>query len=296
MAALVLLDAVARPPPVLGDVGGARVGHAVPARDPDPVGQVEAAGSLDTRLVELADAGAGAGVDARDVAELVQPRGPPREEGQGGLAAVGVGGVEALEVVPQRAALDDAERLGVDDGGLRLGAAHLDGGGVGAVLAGGRLDPHVVVVAREARLAGGLRAEGDGQQPPPGRELGADPVRSEVGLVAAGAGLAGDVDADRREGRVAPPGVHGRLVGRVALIEAVAGEVARGDRVGRLLGGARRGAAGRVGHGGLRQRERRRDQGAEDGDGGGSAEREQGRACHCQRAPDVQGRGGVASL
>ena len=67
-------------------------------------GSVEGAGPVDAGVVEHLDAGAGARVDAGDVAELVQPGGPGAEERQRGLAAVRVGVVEALEVVPERAA------------------------------------------------------------------------------------------------------------------------------------------------------------------------------------------------
>ena len=157
--------------------------------------------------------------------------GPRRQEGQCRLAAVGEAVVEALEVVPERAARRDAQRLGVGHCLRRFGGALVTRPLVQAVGAALGVDLGVVVVAREARLAACLGAQGDGQQSPALGQLGADPLGREVGLVAARAGVAGDVDADGQERRVGEPAVHRALVGGVALVEAVAGEVARGDHV-----------------------------------------------------------------
>ena len=156
-------------------------------------------------------------------------RHPGRGEDQRGLAARGVGEVEALEVVPDRAARTDAVRHRVGGVLVGLDGALAGGRGVGVRRLVGDLE--VVLVAREARLARRLRAEGDRQQPPAAGDLGGDPRRAQVGLRAAGARVAGDVDADRGEGRLRPPGVHRGLRRGQALVEAVTGEVAgRGER------------------------------------------------------------------
>ncbi len=101
-------------------------------------------------------------------------------------------------------------------------------------VAGLRVDRPVVVVPREAGMAGGLRAERDGEQPPALAQLGRDPARREVRLGAAAPAVAGDVDAHGEERRGAQPGVHRLLRGRHALVEPVAGEVPRSRHVVRV--------------------------------------------------------------
>ena len=201
MTTMVLLHPSARPPAVLAEVRRWRCPPAVPPRDPDAVGEHDQAGPLDPGVVERLDAGADGGVDAGDVAELVQPGRPAAEEPQRRLAAVRVGDVEALEVVPQRAARRGCRAPGRRSPSSRPRRALGERRGVRLVGAGRRVDLHVVVVAREPRLAAGLRAQGDRQQPPAVRELRADPGRGQVRLLAAGAGLAGDVDARGQERR-----------------------------------------------------------------------------------------------
>ena len=154
----VLLHPAAGPPAVLAEVRRGRVGPAVPPRDPDPVREHDQAGPLDPGVVERLQARPGGRVDAGDVAELVQPGRPAAEEPQRRLAAGGVGDVEALEVVPQRAPGGDAQRLGVDHRRRGLGEPLGERGGVRLVGARRRVDLHVVGVAREPRLAGRLRA------------------------------------------------------------------------------------------------------------------------------------------
>ena len=268
VAALVLLHPAARPPAVLEDVVRAGVGQAVPAGQPDPVGQGEDAGPLHAGVVEHLDAGPDAGVDAGDVAEPADLLGPAAEEPQGRLTAGGVVDVEALEVVPERAARDDAEPGRLRDRGGGLGRALLAGLAVAAVLAGRRDDRRVVAVPREPVEAVRLRPERDRQQPPALRQLRAHPLGREVGLVAARAALAGDVDADRQERGRLQPGVHLVLLGRQALVEAVAGEVAGRDRV--RVRGVRR-LAGAQG-----QAERHRDSDDEGADGVRRAVHEEG--------------------
>src|SRR4029079_2797371 len=86
VAALVLLHPAAGTPAVVTDVRRGGVRHAVPAGDPDPVGQHVVGPGL-AGVVEDDHAGAGAGVHARHVAEVVHPLGPGLEERQRGLAA-----------------------------------------------------------------------------------------------------------------------------------------------------------------------------------------------------------------
>ena len=230
---------------------GGEVGDAVPASDPDLVGQHERRRAVDAGVVESLDARPGAGVDAGDEAERLDLLGPTAEERERRLAAGGVVVVEALEVVPEGAAGRDAQQRGRRGRLVRLVDALLERGRVRAVDVRHRADLEVVAVAREPGLAGGLRAEGDRQQPPTAGELCADPRRVEVLLGAARTRVAGDVDADRQVRRAPQPPVHRGLAGCLALVEAVAGEVARRHDVD-LLGlrggllGARRGG-GRIG-------------------------------------------------
>ena len=178
--------------------------------------------------------GPGAGVDAGDVAQGVDPGRPGGEERDRRLPAVPLGDVEALEVVPQRALLHDAERLGCCHGAGRLAAGLAAGGAVGAGVAGPGVDGPVVAVPREARVAGGLRAQGDRQQPPAQALLLRDPPGGEVRLGPAAAAVTRDVDADGEERRGAQPGVHRLLGRRHALVETVAGEVPRSRHVVRV--------------------------------------------------------------
>ena len=229
VAAAVLLHPATGTPAVLGDVGRRGVRLAVPPGDPDPVRQRELPGAEPARVVQHLDAGAGAGVEPGDVPARLDARDPAAHEAQRGLPAAGVAEVEALEVVPERAARADAVRRRVGSVLRRLRRALLARLAVVAARLGA--DGEVVGVAREPRLAGGLRAERDGQQSPAARDLGRDPGRAEVRLGTAGAGVAGDVDPDRRVRRGAPPAVHRLLARGQALVEAVPGEVAgRGQR------------------------------------------------------------------
>ena len=210
-------------------------------------GSVNGPGPQHPGVVERLDAGAGAGVDAGDVAQRVQLLGPGAEEVERGLAARAVGDVVPLEVVPERAARHDPERLRRGDRRRRLGGALLERLRVGARGVDLRADHRVVAVAGERRVARGLRAERDRQQAPAVGQLGADPGGGEVGLVTAAPRGAGDVDADRLVRRRGQPRVHRRLVGRVALVEAQPGVVARRDRVGEQLLGDVTGPAGAEG-------------------------------------------------
>ena len=284
MAAPVLLHPAARAPAVLGDVARGRVGDAVPACDPDAVRQGELAGAVAAGVVEHLDARARAGVEAGDVAELLDAGHPRAGERQGGLAAAGVAEVEGLEVVPEGGAGADAQRRGVRGVLVGLDDTLRTGGGVAA--GGPGVDLEVVGVAGEPVEAGGLRAQRDREEPPPARHLRRDPGGREVGLGAAGARVPGDVDPDGAEGGVLDPGVHRGLGRRDALVEAVAGEVTRrrgGDPGGRPGAGGR---GGRVGHGRRRGREQRA------GEGDGKGDEDAGTATHGDSHDSVTGRPG----
>ena len=266
--ALVLLHPAVGQPPVTADVRRAGVGLAVPVRDPDLVGHGQRAVRGDSVVVHHPDARRGTRVVAGRVAEVVQLAGPGGEVPQRRVRAGRAGpDVEGLEVVEQRAAPDDAQTLRGVDGLARLGPALAARGVVG--VRGGRDDRGVDVLAvpRVARRAGRLRPERDRHQVPAGGELVLHPGRGQVRLRAAGTGVAGDVDAGGPERRLLDPGRHRGLARGVALVEAVAGEVARGDRV----GGVRR----RAGQGA----EQGRDQAGCHGGGQGSGKHQNLQEC-----------------
>src|SRR4029079_10412261 len=153
VAADVLLHAPTRSPAVVADVRRGRVRLAVPASDPDLVGQPVGAGLVDPSLVQRPDARAGAGVDARHVVEGVDPARPAAQERERRPATARLPLVEALQGVAERAAAADPELLGRPQRATRLHLALLAGLAVGAARARVLADHRVRAVAREARVA-----------------------------------------------------------------------------------------------------------------------------------------------
>ena len=217
MAAVVLVDPVTDPGPGR-DVGvrGGR-GSPVPVGEPELVRLEVGAAVLGG---EVGDPRAAAAVDAGDIAERVQPRGPGGKEGQRGVGRARRPRV-ALHVEVDRAAFADAGDAGLVDGVVRrFGPLGRGGRGRRAQLGAG-------AAARGRRL----QADVGRDQAPAGRRLFGDPARGQVGLRAA-AVEAADVDADRPVGRVLP-GRHRAPRGRRAGVKAEAGVDRGGGEVGR---------------------------------------------------------------
>ncbi len=205
---------------VVGPAGVAHAGVGLGVRlvvgpgEPDVVGHLVDAVRREVGVVERGDRRRDVGVDAGVVAGGVQPLRPPGHERQRRLAAVGRRDVVVLEVVVERRALADAERLRRRDrlAGLRA-ALRLGGGPVGG---------HLVDVARAARL----RADPQREHVPAALLLGLHPGRGEVRLVAEPVAAA-EVDPDAGVRRLEPPRVHHGLRRRGAGVERVAGQRAR---------------------------------------------------------------------
>ena len=187
---------------VAADVRRVGARAVVPVGDPDLVGQPVGVARRHPGVVEQLDARGGAGVHARGVAHAVQLVGPVGQEPhRRGRAGRGVGDVEALEVVEQRAAPGDAERLGRRDRALGLEGALRLRALVGVVGVGADRRVDARAVPREPGRARRLRAQRDRHQVPARAQLGGHPRGVQVGLGAAGPGVARDVDADGAERR-----------------------------------------------------------------------------------------------
>ena len=229
-------------------------------------GIVNWSGRFTRALSSILMPGARAGVDAGDPAELVQARRSTRERKTSADSRQW-----RLEVSKASMSYQSVLRRTSPSALAAVTALSASRApcwravGVAAAVALLRRDRAVVLVAGEARVARGLRPQRDRQQPPAVRELGRDPLRRQVRLVAAGARGARDVDAHGQERRAHQPGVHRLLRGGQALVEAVAGEVA----------GRRHVAAGRLRPGRYAERRGHRE----------------GHARH-QQAPQAPGRRG----
>src|SRR5437588_305200 len=178
---------------------------AVPVGDPDVVRFWI---STAVPAHEVSDRRAGAAVDPRDVAVVVQSESPAREKRQH-RGSIATSCRVALHVVEDRIAREDAQPFGVGYGGAcRRFALMLRLSGVRA---------HRGTAAFIARC---LRPDPDGYRVPPRDDLVADPALGEVGLGAGGVdAIAGDVavevQAARRGTRGAPANVQRRDKNRV---------------------------------------------------------------------------------
>ena len=196
VAALVLVQALVVRPVGRRDVGARDRLLVVPLGKPDVVGLEEGRAVLRD---QVGDAGAGAAVDARQVALGVELRGPRRQEGED-RRRVGRGPRVALHVVVNGVAGRNPDALrvrhGIDRGrgALRGGLSRRD-----------RRAP--------TRVARRLQAHVDRDHVPSGRHLVGDPGGAEVGLGASGV-RAADVDPDRAVGRSAPSRHRGSGKGR----------------------------------------------------------------------------------
>ncbi len=128
VVALVLLDPLVVRPVGVGDHRVGHGGDAVPAGEPDIVGPGLEGGAV-VDADQVADPGADARVDARQVAQLVQPCRPAAQEGEHRLAAGGVGGGVGLHVEVDGAAGADPQQAPAGHRVLRGGPALRPGGG-----------------------------------------------------------------------------------------------------------------------------------------------------------------------
>ncbi len=238
----VLVDPVAGTPAVRAHPPGLDrgVGPAVVPGVPDLVGHGVGAGRELVGVVERVHRGRDVAVDPGGPAPAVQLLGPAGQEAQRRAPAVVSGEGEVLEVVPQCAALVDAQLLGAGDRAARLPAALAIRCRV--VAAGCVRD--AVGVRRARRLGADPQREHD----PAAAGLLGHPAGGERGLVVAGHAGPAQVDADAPERRGRAPDVHLRLGGRAGGVEGVPGERAGRDPAGGLRRSGERHHAEHDGH------------------------------------------------